>query len=434
MTGPLLLTFYGDDFTGSTDVMEALSSNGAPTVLFTRAPSDADRAAFPEAQAIGVAGESRSRPPDWMDANLPPVFEALKALGGRYCHYKTCSTFDSAPHTGSIGRATEIGMRVFAQGFVPIVVGAPQLRRYTMFGHLFAGFRDEVWRIDRHPVMSRHPSTPMAEADLRLHLAEQCALKIGLVGPDATGAEALDKRRAAGNEAAIVDVYDLASQARAGGMLEAARPGAGPFVVGSSGVEYALIAAWREAGLIGDGAPTAPLARRERIAVVSGSCSPTTERQIRAAGASGFAPVPLDFAAVAGGEGAEAAVDAALAAARGALREGRSPLIHTALGPDSMVAGAGGGDRVGRALGAALRRLKDEFALDRVVVAGGDTSSHALSALDVMALTLRRPLPESPGSPVCDAHPDGGGETFEIALKGGQVGKDDYFIRLRDGD
>lgn len=432
MTDPLLLTFYGDDFTGSTDVMEALSSNGVATVLFTRAPSDGDRAAFPDARAIGVAGESRSRPPVWMDDNLPPAFEALKALGGRYCHYKTCSTFDSAPHTGSIGRATEIGMRVFGQGFVPIVVGAPQLRRYTMFGHLFAGFREEIWRVDRHPVMSRHPSTPMTEADLRLHLAAQCSLKIGLAGPDTVDAEALSKRREAADDAAIVDVYDLASQLRAGGMLEAARPGVGPFVVGSSGVEYALIAAWREAGLIGDGGPTAPLARRERIAVVSGSCSPTTERQIRAAGAAGFDPVPLDFAAVAGGEGA--AVDGALDVARGALREGQSPLIHTALGPDSMVAGAGGGDRVGRALGAALRRLKDEFALDRLVVAGGDTSSHALSALDVMALTLRRPLPESPGSPVCDAHPDGGGETFEIALKGGQVGKDDYFIRLRDGD
>ena len=33
-TGNLLISYYGDDFTGSTDVMEALASNGIPTVLF----------------------------------------------------------------------------------------------------------------------------------------------------------------------------------------------------------------------------------------------------------------------------------------------------------------------------------------------------------------------------------------------------------------
>ena len=36
---PLLLTFYGDDFTGSTDAMEALSVNGVPAVLFLAPPS-----------------------------------------------------------------------------------------------------------------------------------------------------------------------------------------------------------------------------------------------------------------------------------------------------------------------------------------------------------------------------------------------------------
>ncbi len=53
---------------------------------------------------------------------------------------------------------------------VPVVVGAPQLKRYTAFGHLFAAYQGKVYRIDRHPVMSRHPVTPMDEADLALHL------------------------------------------------------------------------------------------------------------------------------------------------------------------------------------------------------------------------------------------------------------------------
>ncbi len=33
-----LVSYYGDDFTGSTDVMEALASNGIATVLFLDVP------------------------------------------------------------------------------------------------------------------------------------------------------------------------------------------------------------------------------------------------------------------------------------------------------------------------------------------------------------------------------------------------------------
>ena len=40
----LLVSFYGDDFTGSTSVMEALTFAGLPTVLFLDTPTAAQRA------------------------------------------------------------------------------------------------------------------------------------------------------------------------------------------------------------------------------------------------------------------------------------------------------------------------------------------------------------------------------------------------------
>ena len=73
-----------------------------------------------------------------MSANLPAIFRTLQQFGAPVTHYKVCSTFDSSPDTGSIGRAMEIGRDVFAPAFVPIVVGAPHLRRYVVFGNLFA--------------------------------------------------------------------------------------------------------------------------------------------------------------------------------------------------------------------------------------------------------------------------------------------------------
>ena len=42
----LLLSYYGDDLTGSTDVMEALELGGVPTVLFMRQPDEALLARF----------------------------------------------------------------------------------------------------------------------------------------------------------------------------------------------------------------------------------------------------------------------------------------------------------------------------------------------------------------------------------------------------
>ena len=112
----LLLSYYGDDLTGSTDVMEALELGGVPTVLFMRQP-DADLLArFAHCRAVGLAGTSRSETPEWMDQNLPAGLRmAEERWAPTICHYKVCSTFDSSPTVGNIGRAIEIGRRVFGQ-------------------------------------------------------------------------------------------------------------------------------------------------------------------------------------------------------------------------------------------------------------------------------------------------------------------------------
>jgi 3-oxoisoapionate kinase len=185
----LLLSYYGDDLTGSTDVMEALASRGVPTVLFTQQPTQAQRQRFSDVRAIGLAGSSRSETPAWMDEHLTPALAWLKTLGAAFCHYKVCSTFDSSPSIGSIGRAIDIGQKLFAQASTPLVVGAPQLKRYTAFGNLFAAYQGRTYRIDRHPVMARHPVTPMTEADLCIHLGRQTEKTIGLVDMTMLGAD-----------------------------------------------------------------------------------------------------------------------------------------------------------------------------------------------------------------------------------------------------
>jgi uncharacterized protein YgbK (DUF1537 family) len=436
----LLLSYYGDDLTGSTDVMEALASRGVPTVLFTRQPTQAQREKFCDVRAIGLAGSSRSETPAWMDEHLTPALAWLKTLGAAFCHYKVCSTFDSSPSIGSIGRAIDIGQKLFAQASVPLVVGAPQLKRHTAFGNLFAAYQERIYRIDRHPVMARHPVTPMTEADLCLHLGRQTDKTIGLVDLIMLEADDSDERVdaviAQGAQIVLFDVADLATQRSVGRQLARLRRDCGAFVAGSSGVEYALLSEWERAGLIADAPSFVEPGPVDRIAVVSGSCSATTERQIRYAQAHGFDAFAVDPKGLASGD--EAPVDHAIQTGLASLAQGRSVVLYTALGPETDVGAQleteGARHAIGRALGDIQGALIERAGLRRAVIAGGDTSSHALRQLGVYALTTRLPLPTTPGSPLCLAHSDENAfDGLEIALKGGQVGGNDYFEKIRLG-
>jgi 3-oxoisoapionate kinase len=437
----LLLSYYGDDLTGSTDVMEALASRGVATVLFIDKPTASQRARFGHVRAIGLAGSSRSESPAWMDENLAPALDWLKSLGAEFCHYKVCSTFDSSPTVGSIGRALEIGQDLFRQPKTPLVVGAPQLKRYTTFGNLFAAYQGVNYRIDRHPVMSRHPVTPMREADIRLHLAEQTARKGVLVDlatvRDANADRVIDGVMAGDADYILFDVADFETQGEVGRQIWRTRREGGGFIVGSSGVEYALVTEWRRQTMIPGEATFAAPGPVERIAVVSGSCSPTTERQIRFAQANGFDAFPVDPRALASGQ--DDAVVNAVAKGLDNLAQGRSVVFYTALGPESDIGSEidnhpGARHAIGRALGQIERALIEQANVTRAVIAGGDTSSHALRQLEIFALTTRMPLPTTPGSPLCVAHSDHAAfDGLEIGLKGGQVGGDDYFVKIRNG-
>ena len=218
----LALTYYGDDFTGSTDVMEALSLAGLPTVLFLDAPTPEQVALHPDAVAVGVAGISRTMSPDEMDATLPGILGRLAELDAPVFHYKICSTFDSSPEVGSIGRAAEIVRRVFPGGPVPLVVGVPELGRYCAFGTLFATAGHRVHRLDRHPTMTTHPVTPMTESDLIVHLATQTDLPLALVdlrtlvGSDDVVDVEVDRAMTSGAAVVLFDLVDTATERQVG--------------------------------------------------------------------------------------------------------------------------------------------------------------------------------------------------------------------------
>ena len=440
----LLLTYYGDDFTGSTAALEELALGGVPAALFLEPPAPQELAArFPGVRAVGVAGTARSMTPLEMDAALPPIFEALKRLGAPLCHYKVCSTFDSAPSVGSIGHAIDLGWPIFDPAFVPVVVGAPVLKRYVVFGNLFATVSAETFRLDRHPTMRNHPVTPMLESDLRLHLGKQTGRAVGLIDllrlaePDAVIEMQLAHLRQAGKEVILFDTLDNGHLLKIGGLLWTHSQEKALFVAGSHGVEMALAGWWRAAGLVQSGASFTPPGPAERIVVMSGSASPDTAEQIEWAEAQGFRTIRLNVGRLLDPQTVQQECEGLVVAAAAALRGGESVLFYSARGPgDPALSASTGYENTGRQLGTVqgklLRKLLERTDVRRICVAGGDTSSYVVRQLGLTAMIVAYPL--APGAPLCRAYsPLSRFDGLELSLKGGQVGAADFFGRVRSG-
>jgi 3-oxoisoapionate kinase len=443
----LRLAYYGDDFTGSTDVLEALHLGGVPAVLFLEPPTDplAWREQFPQAQAVGIAGVARSLPTGAMEAEIAPALDVLAEMKPEYFLYKLCSTFDSSPEIGSIGRALELVRSRFPATLLPLAVAAPFLRRHLVFGNLFAGFGDEVMRLDRHTTMSRHPVTPMRESDLRYHLGQQTTLPSGLIDclTLRAGADQVQARFKAwadeGKERNIfIDTLDADDVHRVGRTLvdlKAWLPGEFTLpIAGSSMVAQALSWVWQqsEEAEITKVEPVSPTPV-EQLVVMAGSASPQTAAQIDAAAQAGWAMLRINVPDLINPDVTNSEHDRLAAEATRALQAGRSVVLYSARGPDdpALVKEVRSGGVLGKEQGRLLRSILLRSGLRRACVAGGDTSGHAARQLGIFALEFAAVM--APGAPLCRVHSvDADFDGMELALKGGQSGSPDYFLKLEN--
>lgn len=431
--------------------METLTNGGIETVLFVRPPNSEWLQRYDHVRAIGIAGNSRAMTPSEMDSHLPESFELLSRRKPRMVHYKICSTFDSSPSIGSIGRAIDIGHGIFRNRLVPLVVGAPALQRFCVFGNLFArsGLDSAPFRLDRHPTMQRHPITPMTEADLRVHLSEQTKRPVELIDVLTLnrGVAAADIQLAEARDGSIVLFDTLTDEhlATIGELISAtAERESGPqFLAGSSGMNFALAKFWQTTGVV------SPRNQKQientagavdRTFVVSGSCSPVTERQIAWAADHGFSTVRLDITGLLKSRNPDMNIAELVPSIVRELEKGRSVIAHTCCGPgDQRIAVTRRivkerhdvARKLGTLLGKILCNVLKVCNLQRVAVTGGDTSGHVARELQIQALEMLGPL--APGSPLCTARGDAEIDGLEMTFKGGQVGHDDFFGLLLKG-
>lgn len=411
-----LLGAIADDFTGATDLASILTSGGMRTVATIGVPP-ADLA-LPDADALVVALKSRTAPVAESLADSLGAFEWLSARGCRQFFFKYCSTFDSTD-AGNIGPVADALLDALGEEFTIACPAFPENGRTVFRGHLFVG-----GALLSDSPMRDHPLTPMRDSNLVRVLGRQTRHRVGLAAYEAVakGSGALRARfaelRRDGFRHAIVDAVEDGHLATIGVACRDLR-----LVTGGSGVALGLPANFRAARLLAPGG--AALALPElggRAAVLAGSCSAATLDQVAEMKRNkpAFRLDPMRLAA----DGA--ALDEVVAWARENLAHG--PLLVYSSAPPAEVAAAQ--ERVGRERAAgvveqALACLATELVregVDKLVVAGGETSGAVVRALGVRALAIGPQI--DPGVPWTLAVP---GRPLALALKSGNFGARDFF-------
>jgi len=419
----IVLGCIADDFTGATDLANNLVRSGMRVVQAMGVPTQPLEA---DADAVVVALKSRTVPVAEAIEQSLAALKWLQAQGAQQIYFKYCSTFDSTAQ-GNIGPVTEALMDALAGqpgGDFSIATPAfPDNGRTVFKGHLFVG---DV--LLNESGMQNHPLTPMTDANLVRVMQSQCQRKVGLIDYKvvAQGEAAIRARmadlRAQGVNIAVVDAISNDDLHRMGPALKDLA-----LVTAGSGVAIGLPANF---GIAPSNTSSALPSPGGFQAVVSGSCSLATNRQVQAFIAAGYPALAIDPLKLSG-DGAQAVTDA-LKWAQPLL--GRRPvLIYSSASPDAVkvvqaqLGVQAAGDLVEHTLAAIARGLVTS-GVRQLVVAGGETSGACVQALGITQMKIGPQI--DPGVPWCHAHsaaaPEGG---LHLTLKSGNFGTDDFFVK-----
>ena len=436
-----LLTFYGDDFTGSTDVALQYHRFGLRTMLVTDVPDPARAREL----AAGVR-RARHRGPDPLAAHGGDRAGAAPALRRARRTRPAARPVQGLLDRGLLAgdrqlrpgpRARPRALRRAARAVARRPARASAATRCSATTSRPTAAR--VHRLDRQPTMANHPVTPMRESDLRLHLAAQTPLAVAgldvlaLAGADG-GAARWAELSASGAGAVVVDALDESAPARrrASCCSASAPRRAPPSRSGRAGSAPAWPPALTGRERAAGGAPVAPV---ERALVVVRLALRAHRAPDRARARARLGRASRSTCGARRRRGAERA------RGRPRRRRGRGRALASAPGvivhssPGRPFARARSGGRRARR-GARPRRR-------RVPVRGAESSAwwwregtHRATSRARSARRRWRRSGPSAGRRSCagsrPATPPSRG--LELVLKGGQIGHEDLFEAARTGE
>ena len=419
---PMVLGCIADDFTGATDLANNLVRGGMRVVQAIGVPA---QPLDTQADAVVVALKSRTLPVQQAIAQSLAALRWLQAQGAQQIYFKYCSTFDSTAQ-GNIGPVTEALMAALGTDFTIATPAFPDNHRTVFKGHLFVG--DALLN---ESGMQNHPLTPMNDANLVRVLQGQCAGLVGLIDYRvvAQGGAAIQARiaqlRSQGVRLAVVDAISNDDLMRLAPALKGM-----PLVTAGSGVAIGLPGNF---GLAPSSTASALPPAVGWQAVVSGSCSLATNRQVQAYIQSGrpalaIDPLQVSVRQAAGGD----VVAEALAWAQPLLAQG-SVLVYSSAEAQAIKAvqeqlGAEAAGALVEHTLASIARGLVKLGVRQLVLAGGETSGACVQALNISQLKIGPQI--DPGVPWCHAQSDAAaGAGLHLTLKSGNFGTDDFFSK-----
>ena len=267
----LELGVIADDLTGGMMVASLLEREGVrcPLVMSTEGLAELDE----NAEAVVIGRKIRLLPPEEAVADARRSAEALLAKRTKRIYYKYSALFMST-EKGNIGPVSESLMALTGADHV---LFCPTWRGATVYlGRLFVNDR-----MLHESGASRDPATPMTNSNLLEVLQAQSQVKVGLLplrvlhGAKPAADEFLAEQTSGGTPFFIADAIDGDDVARIAELTVDS-----PFSTGADQLPIYLARNWRQ----GQG-ETEPLTLLPPApgyeAVLSGSCSPNTNRQIK---------------------------------------------------------------------------------------------------------------------------------------------------------
>jgi 3-dehydrotetronate 4-kinase len=418
MTSALLLGCIADDFTGATDLANNLVRSGMRVMQINGLPTEPLNA---ETDAVVIALKSRTVPAQEAVSQSLAALSWLRAQGARQIYFKYCSTFDSTAQ-GNIGPVTEALMDALGTDFTIATPAFPDNGRTVFKGHLFVG---DV--LLQESGMQNHPLTPMKDANLVRVLQSQCQRKIGLVDYRAVMADSqsiaqrFEALRQQGVGIAIVDAVSNDDLIRLGAALKDM-----PLVTAGSGVAIGLP---QNHGIAPSSKASALPQALGQQAVISGSCSLATNRQVQHFIAAGYPALAVDPQRIARGDDV---VAQALAWAKPWLAKG-PVLIYSTAPTDALksVQSQLGAEAAGAMVEDTLARIARglvQAGVRQLIVAGGETSGACVQGLGVAQMQIGVQI--DAGVPWCHAHSDAADSAgLHLTLKSGNFGSDDFFTK-----